>query len=222
MPWYYWLIIPATYVLASISFAWLAGRIKGIDLKKQGSGNLGATNAGRVLGKEWFFLVFSLDLAKGLGPVLLAQHLDASQVIAVNDTMVSQASGWLVLCTGLAAILGHTFTCFHGFKGGKAVATSLGVLIALVWVVALVCFVVWFLCWVLFVAVFGKKFAEAVGPASVLAALAAPIAQLYSCPSPGPWAMPYVLITLFIIIISGLIIIRHRSNIVKMLQPSAH
>lgn len=205
MTWYYWLLVPATYLLASISFAWWAGKLKGKDLRKEGSGNLGATNAGRVLGRAWFFSILILDIAKGLGPVLLAQTFVSTH---------PANSDWLIIATASAAILGHTFTCFHGFKGGKAVATSLGVLIALVGHVAVVCFVVWILAWTLGVTMFGRKFAEAVGPASVLAALAAPIAHLAMCRN--PWEMPNVLITLFVLLISCLVVVRHRSNIAKM------
>lgn len=219
MPWYYWLLVPATYLLGSISFAYWAGRIRGKDLRKEGSGNLGATNAGRVLGKAWFFIIFTLDLAKGLVPVVLAQQLDVMRVAVPDGPTVMQSGGWLVMATAVAAILGHSFTCFHGFKGGKAVATSLGVLIALVWPVAVACFVVWLLVWTVGVSAFGAKFAEAVGPASVLAAIAAPIAHLATCPG-RPWQPPYVFITVFVIAVSCLVVVRHRSNIAKMFGRS--
>src|SRR4051812_50071457 len=70
-----WLLVPIAYVLGSVSFAFLAGRLKGIDLREHGSKNLGATNAGRVLGRPWFFAVFTLDLLKGLGAVMAGQWL---------------------------------------------------------------------------------------------------------------------------------------------------
>jgi acyl-phosphate glycerol 3-phosphate acyltransferase len=132
-----WLLILGAYLLGSVSFAWLAAKSKGLDLRQHGSGNLGATNVGRVMGRSWFFVVFFADLAKGLLPVLLALMLVEQQ----------QAFPSLPVLVGAAAILGHIFTCFHGFKGGKAVATALGVLIALVYMAAAIAFGVWLLVW---------------------------------------------------------------------------
>src|SRR4051812_48693934 len=168
-----WLLVPIAYVLGSVSFAFLAGKLKGIDLREHGSRNLGATNAGRVLGKPWFFAVFTLDLLKGLAAVLAGTWL------------AGQGHGtWLPLAAGAAVILGHSFTCFHRFKGGKAVATSLGVLIALVWQVAAVCFAVWLAAWLCGWLVFRLGAANAVGPASVVAAFAAPIARCATVTGP--------------------------------------
>mgnify|MGYP006199684707 CR=1 FL=1 len=103
--------------------AWLAGRWKGVDLRSQGSGNLGATNVMRVLGPGIGALVFSIDIAKGSLPVLLlAPRIDApAEMRAV----------WAIAC-GLAAIVGHIRPVFLGFgKGGKGVATACGVFLAL-------------------------------------------------------------------------------------------
>src|SRR5258705_510268 len=118
--WLPWLLPMAAYLLGSVSFAWIAGRLNGIDLRQHGSRRLSATNAGRVLGREWFFFVFALDVAKGWAPVYV-----------VDQSLGRGGDTLLLLSVGAAAVLGHVFTCFHGFKGGKAVATSLGVLIAL-------------------------------------------------------------------------------------------
>src|SRR5476649_1847526 len=132
--WWSWLMPVASYLLGSVSFAWIAGRLNGIDLRQHGSRSLGATNAGRVLGREWFFFVFALDVAKGWTPVYVVdQWLGRG-----GDTV-------LLLSVGAAAVLGHIFPCFHGFKGGKAVATSLGVLIALLPLVAAISFTIWLL-----------------------------------------------------------------------------
>ena len=122
------LAVLGAYLLGSVSFAYFAGKAKGIDLRQHGSGNLGATNAGRVLGMRWFVIVFALDLAKGVVAVLVAKEVERRTGLS-----------WTPIAAAAAVVLGHSFTCFHGFKGGKAVATSLGVLAALVWKVAVVC-----------------------------------------------------------------------------------
>ena len=157
----------AAYLIGSVSFAWVAGRLNGIDLRQQGSRSLGATNAGRVLGREWFFFVFALDVAKGWAPVYIVDHALGHG----SDTV-------LLLLVGAAAVLGHIFTCFHRFKGGKAVATSLGVLIALLPLVAAISFTVWLLVLLPQWAVSGRSRSDSVGPASVVAAVAAPIVHL--------------------------------------------
>ena len=105
------------FLLGAIPFGYLAGKLKGIDLRAHGSGNIGATNALRVLGWKIGLPVLLLDVLKGYLPVLLAQRLALSP--------------WWVVGAGLLAILGHTYSPFLGFRGGKGVATSLGVLIGL-------------------------------------------------------------------------------------------
>jgi acyl phosphate:glycerol-3-phosphate acyltransferase len=108
------------YLLGSIPSGYLAGRLRGIDIRTRGSGNLGATNVVRVLGWGLGIAVLLLDVAKGFGAVALLPHLTPYA-----------ASDWLRVGIGLAAVLGHTFTCFLRFKGGKGVATTYGVLLAL-------------------------------------------------------------------------------------------
>jgi acyl phosphate:glycerol-3-phosphate acyltransferase len=204
-----WLLLPLTYLLGSISFAWLAAKAKGIDLRQHGSGNLGATNAGRVLGRKWFFLIFTADLAKGLIPVLIALALVEH----------NQASATLPVLTAACAILGHSFTCFHGFKGGKAVATSLGVLIGLVYITAAITFCIWILVWALGYTLFRLKASDAVGPASIVASLAMPFAHLATYPN--PWLIINLPLTIFLFLVSALVIVRHRSNIAKLMGKTS-
>ncbi len=203
-----WLLVPASFVLGSVSFAWIAGKLKGIDLREHGSRNLGATNAGRVLGKQWFMAVFTLDLLKGLVAVEIARRL---YVHSGSTTLT-----WLPLATGAAVILGHSFTCFHGFKGGKAVATSLGVLIALVWQMAAMCFGVWLATWLIGWLVFRLGAANAVGPASVVAALALPIARMST--TANPFDGGNLPVTAFCFLLSLLVVVRHRGNIAKLIR----
>src|SRR5438270_689765 len=118
------LLIPLAYLVGSIPFGLLVGLAKGIDVRKSGSGNIGATNVARLLGGRFFALVFTLDLLKGLLPVLAACYLLKPwlQAPAFDDYVL-----WLVI--GFAAIAGHMFSVFLKFKGGKGVATSTGVIL---------------------------------------------------------------------------------------------
>lgn len=204
-----WLLVPAAYLLGAVSFAWLAGKAKGVDLRQHGSGNLGATNAGRVLGTKWFVVVFVGDVLKGLLPVIAA-HLVACP---------PEQRPWLLLATGAAAVLGHIFTCFHGFKGGKAVATSLGVVVALVWPVALAAFGVFLIVWLLGWLAFKLGKAGAVGLSSVSAAIATPIARLLL--TPQPWSAHELPITVFLILLALLVVVKHRSNLQKLFASKA-
>lgn len=194
-----WLL--AVYLLGSISFAYLAAKSKGIDLRKVGSGNLGATNAGRVMGGKWFALIFICDVLKGFIPVLLARFIFKEEFAAAE-------------MTAAAAILGHVFTCFHGFKGGKAVATSLGALIALAPMSALYCFGVWLLTWALGVWGFKAKKSAAVGPASIVAAAFLPVAVLSL--REDPWGQKQIVTTILLLALAALVLVKHRSNAQKV------
>jgi acyl phosphate:glycerol-3-phosphate acyltransferase len=118
--------IVASYVLGSIPAAYLAGKAKGIDLRKHGSGNLGATNVVRILGTKIGILVFAFDMAKGALPVLLVpRHVPVSQM-PTHDPVI-----FAIIC-GIAAIAGHVRPVFLKFgRGGKGVATAAGVFLGL-------------------------------------------------------------------------------------------
>lgn len=200
----HWWLPLAAYLLGSVSFAYWAGRVNGVDLRQHGSKNLGATNAGRVLGTPWFVIVFTLDLGKGFIAVFAAQKLAAPQ--------------WLILATAAAVVLGHIFTVFHRFKGGKAVATSLGVLCALTPLIAGLSLALWLVIWLAGWVIFRAKKSSAVGPASVCAAVGAPI--IATCVLENAWRMPQLALTALITAISVLVIVRHRSNIAGWLKWS--
>lgn len=118
-----------SYFLGSIPFGYLVGKVKGYDLRKEGSGNIGATNVFRVVGKKEGIFVFILDFLKGFLPVLYFSD-------------ISVLAGILAL---LGAILGHMTTPFLHFKGGKGVATGFGGIVALMPIPALSAFGVWIL-----------------------------------------------------------------------------
>ena len=108
------------YFLGSIPVGVLAARAKGIDLTQVGSGNVGATNVNRALGKQWGIAVFLLDMLKGLIPTLSARYLFPAHVGSLHPQAV-----WMLV--GILAVLGHTKSVFLNFKGGKGISTSLGV-----------------------------------------------------------------------------------------------
>jgi glycerol-3-phosphate acyltransferase PlsY len=112
-----WILCAAAYVAGSIPFGVLLARAKGIDLRQVGSGNIGATNVARAMGKGWAIAVLAADAAKGFVPVWLGRRYGLP--------------AWAVALAGGAAIIGHMFTIFLRGRGGKGVATSLGVALAL-------------------------------------------------------------------------------------------
>jgi glycerol-3-phosphate acyltransferase PlsY len=120
------LYIVAAYLIGSIPFGYIAGRLNGIDLREHGSRNIGATNAVRVLGKAWGIPVFFMDFLKGMLPLLYVKCRFGGEVSAFTPEQM----GWF-LGVMFAVIMGHTFTCFLKFKGGKGVATTGGCLFAL-------------------------------------------------------------------------------------------
>ena len=109
------LILLAGYLIGSIPFGFLIAKIWNIDIRRYGSGNIGATNVFRILGPFLGTVVFLLDLGKGALPVFLAQQATQNY--------------WLIILAGAAAVLGHTFPVFLKFKGGRGAATGLGVLL---------------------------------------------------------------------------------------------
>jgi glycerol-3-phosphate acyltransferase PlsY len=201
------LLIVVAYLLGSVPFGLLVGLAKGKDPRKFGSGNIGATNAARALGgKKWFFLIFTLDMLKGLLPMVAAGLLLHGQ--AKTPTTYT-----LWLATGLAAILGHVFSVFLKFKGGKGVATSAGVMLG-VWpyytipgLVALGVFAVVLMVW------------RHVSLASIVAAVSVPVAYvLIGLTRSPPWPVfgdQWPLLA-FALTIAGLIVYRHRSNIARL------
>ncbi len=113
------------YLLGSIPFGLIIGKSRGIDIRTMGSGNIGASNLGRVLGKRFFFACFFLDLSKGLAPTLLA----GSMMGQLGRLSIDAPDAWGWLLVMVAAVLGHMFSPWIGFKGGKGVATALGAMI---------------------------------------------------------------------------------------------
>jgi glycerol-3-phosphate acyltransferase PlsY len=185
---------PVFYVLAaffigSLPFGYWLGLLRGVDLRKQGSGNTGATNVGRVLGKKWGFFVFVLDLGKGWIAVALAK--------SVGNLTVT----WAVT-VGVFAVLGHVFSPWLGFRGGKGVATSAGILIGLVPWVALGVALIWLLTF---------QMSRTVSVASLCAATAFPLFVFWLTPEQKVFQWISIGMTL-------LVWFRHRDNVKRLLQ----
>lgn len=166
----------AGFICGSLPFGLWIARSKGVDIRKHGSGNIGATNVLRVLGRGPGMLCFALDVLKGLVPTVAAGVLlgtirfggDGGEAAGAAP----EASVWLHMLTGVAAILGHMFTPLAGFKGGKGVATAFGALLG-VWPVMTCAVLIALGVWIV-----AFKIGRMVGIASVLAAATVPLAVL--------------------------------------------
>src|SRR4030095_8464371 len=152
-----------SYLLGSIPAGYIAGRIAGIDIRTVGSGNIGATNVTRVLGKRYGYPVFIVDFLKGFAAVGM------SIMIAKRAQPASVPSELFGVVGAVACVLGHSFPVWLGFKGGKGVAASAGALFGLTPFVALIAVAVWLVIFYL---------TRYVSVASMTAALAVPIAIL--------------------------------------------
>ena len=208
-------LIVISYLIGSISFAWIAGRLHGTDLRLHGSGNLGATTAARVLGGIWFPVIFSLDVLKGVAAVLLAQYGPGWLGQEIDGTMTQV----LPVAAAVAVVLGHVYTIFHQLRGGKAVATSLGVLLSLVPATAGLSLALWLVVWCALWNLTHLRRSEAVGPASAAAAIGLPIIHILL--TDEPWAADQRLVSGTIVLLAALVVWRHRDNLRRMMRPPA-
>ena len=201
------LAVLAAYLLGAIPFAYLVVyAVKRVDIRTVGSGNVGATNAGRVLGFKYFALVFVLDLLKGLLPTLFFPRL------------VAQASGSSVdslrVFVALAAILGHNFPIYLRFKGGKGVATSLGAVFALDAIASAATF---------FAFIAFLVFTRYVSLSSVLGATV--FVVVHFARTPRPFDRTNAAMTVVTILLWGMMMVRHRKNFGRIsegTEPKVH
>lgn len=199
-----------TYFVGAIPFGFVVIRtFKGVDIRERGSGNIGATNAGREFGFHYFLIIFVLDLAKGFLPVFflapwIAEAYPCPHCPALGPSMAA----WLALC----AMAGHMFPIYLKFKGGKGVATGLGISLALNWQASLIAFGVFLLLLLIF---------RYVSLSSILAALALPTAHHFTADEPWFKGIP---ITGFFLLATAAVILKHRANIKRLLagtEPKA-
>ena len=139
------LAIIGAYLLGSIPFGLLIARAHGKDLRSVGSGNIGATNVSRALGRKWAYACFLLDVLKGLIPTLAAMLLAGPEVSGSYSERLVML--WLWLAVGCAAVVGHVFPVYVRFKGGKGVATRFGVALG-IWPYFTICAAVAIAVWV--------------------------------------------------------------------------
>lgn len=193
----YLLVALVAYLIGSVPTGYLVARARGVDIRSHGSGNIGATNVLRVLGKPAGILVLVLDALKGATAVLLAPGIFASWVSP------EEADLYLPLVAGIGAILGHNYTCWLRFKGGKGVATSGGVLAALV----PLAFLITLATWILVIAI-----SRYVSLGSVIAAAVLPFATAFThARTQAHW--PLLALTA---VIGLLVIWSHRANILRL------
>ena len=192
----YFAVFVVSYLIGAIPFGFLIGKCFHKDIHKEGSGNIGATNVTRVIGKWWGRLCFFLDFLKGWAPVFAAN--------CYFSTQESPASGLLLLTAGAATILGHMFPVYLKFKGGKGISTAAGVALALAGWTLLAAGLVWVVVFLI---------SRYVSLASILAAATLPVAAV----ALNLWYRPVPLsIQIFFGAIAIVAIYKHRSNIVRL------
>jgi len=181
------LLVVAGYLFGSIPVGYLLARyIKGTDIRQYGSGNIGATNVWRALGPAWGIIAFVGDFGKGALPVLLAKNFSAPDLI--------------IATTAAAALAGHSWPVFLGFKGGKIIATSFGVFLTVEPKVAIISIVIW----VVIVSLF-----RYISLGSILAVVSLPLLMLFF-----GLKWPYLLLGLFAAVIG---LYKHLPNIKRLL-----
>jgi glycerol-3-phosphate acyltransferase PlsY len=220
-----WLCPLFAFLLGSIPFGLIIAKAKGIDIRQHGSGNIGATNVLRVVGKKYGITCLVLDALKGFIPTLVAISLirftgmkNPMTIHALapfaHDFPMLTAQIFQVV-TGLFAILGHNYSPWVGFKGGKGIATSAGVLIALMPAAIVILIVVW-------LAVF--FISKYVSLASIVAAAALPLVTLWGSwfhgkIADGTWNKPLFAFNLLVAILA---IWKHRTNIRRLRAGTEH
>jgi len=208
-----WIIsIAIAYLCGSIPFGVLISRSKGIDIRSQGSGNIGATNVGRVLGRRFGIACFVLDGIKGAAPVLAVGIAQGILGETPANIGVFESSMWLL--TAIATILGHCFSPWLGFKGGKGVATAFGAMLA-IWPVmgipALCALGVW---------ACALGITRIMAVASILGALTIPVAVMIqgtrsNLQSSLASVLPYMIVSIALL---AFVVYTHRSNIARIVQ----
>jgi len=208
----YIIFVPAiigAYLLGSIPFGLLIAKAHGKDLRSIGSGNIGATNVSRALGRKWAYVCFALDVLKGMVPMLAM--LSFTRPLSTQSQTEKVILLWLWLAVGCGAILGHIFPIYVKFKGGKGVATSFGVALGL-WPYYTICASFAIAIWVVVVLIW-----RYVSLASIAASVTFPLVLLLAIILTAGWDF----INLWPLLITAtaiplMVIIRHRENIKRL------
>lgn len=200
-----------SYMAGSLPFGFWIARMRGIDIRQHGSGNIGATNIFRVLGAPTGIMVFLLDVMKGFTPVAIGKAIIEIKIKFIQPAFIEPASNHQLISTAcvlfaLAAVIGHNYTFWLGFKGGKGIATSAGVMLA---------FMPWVFTGSLIIWVLVFSLSRYVALASMAAALAIPLQIFILAMIDGaPVSIPKLCFGIFAAIMA---IWRHRSNIRRIM-----
>src|SRR5215211_2331370 len=194
------MLLIGSYLLGSIPFGFLAGRFVGIDIRQAGSGNVGATNVVRVLGKRYGYPVFALDVLKGFGAVKISMLMAPGPPPEWNSPEI------FGMFAAMSSVLGHLYPPWLKFQGGKGVATSAGALLALTPIVTFMGVAIW-------VTVFWLT--RYVSLASIIAAVVLPIIILMLRPQADSARKP---LFYSFVCIAAVVIWRHRSNLSRLIR----
>lgn len=205
---YYIICAVIGYLIGSIPFGYIIVKVaKGIDIRTVGSGNIGATNVARVMGWPAGLLVFILDATKGIGAILLSSILMKSLEIDINlKKEIYHSAYYLWSIGGLSAIIGHLFPIWLKFRGGKGVATTLGVFFFLMLPLNSIPFIIVLCVWIGLFILF-----KYVSLSSIGAMITMPVAFLISTKTLQP-------VILIFLLIAFLVIIKHISNIKRLIN----
>jgi glycerol-3-phosphate acyltransferase PlsY len=199
--WFLYFLLPIAYLLGSFPTGYLVGRIAGLDIREHGSGSTGATNVWRNVGKFAGISVFAIDFAKGAIAIYLMQQANWLQTaLGLATTNIPNLSIF-VIGAGMLALIGHSRPVWLGFKGGKSVATGVGILFVLNWVVAIAALSFWLVTMAIW---------RTVSISSIAAAAIAPILM---------WTLQSnVIYSGFVTVGCAFVIWLHRSNIERLLN----
>lgn len=198
-------VIIGAYLLGSIPFGLIITRAHGKDLRSIGSGNIGATNVSRALGKKWAYFCFFLDVLKGFVPVLAATKLISS------PPGILELFLWLIV--GCAAILGHVFPIYLKFKGGKGVSTSFGVALG-IWPYYTFCSILSFAVWVVVFQIW-----RYVSLASITASVVFPMVLILMIILNPNWNLGNLWpLLIAATLIPVMVVVRHRENIKRLIS----
>jgi glycerol-3-phosphate acyltransferase PlsY len=192
-------ILVGSYLLGSVPFGYLAGRFAGVDIRKFGSGNVGATNVVRVLGKRYGYPVFALDFLKGFGAVQMSMQMASGGALGWNSPEI------FGIAAAIACVIGHSYPVWLKFKGGKGVATSAGALFALTPIAGAIGVAIW-------IGIFCVTRYVSVASVTVSAVLPFVILAI-SWRSEIPKAIFF-----FSVCVAAIVIWRHRSNLSRLMR----
>lgn len=203
-------VFSVAYLVGSIPFGLIAGRVlKGVDIRTVGSGNIGATNAARVIGWKWFPFILMLDAMKGFGPTALAGLLNDEGILGYSAILD------YVIIAAVASLAGHAFSVYLKFRGGKGVATGLGVMLAITGIPATVVPVPTLCAVGVFVLVLALT--RYISASSVLATSSIPpFYWLFTSPHTleNPWRSRLI----FIVLACAFVVWKHRGNMKRLLK----